>query len=337
MSSIAGISLSVVVLATVVAVFLLLLLWYVPKYQARRVPRKDRPGLENEFRKTLATILGGLAVLFGLFSTWQQLKYAGKSIQLSEEAQLSERYTKAIEKLGSQDLHLRLGGIYSLGQIAQRNDDHLWSVLLVLTAFVRDRAPYTAGKPAPMQLDADIQSAVGVISVQDFSPEPEASNPLQVIDLHGTDLRTGYLPGAWLRHVNFADAHLDSAKFPGAHMEKQTDFSNAYLQEAEFPGAHLDDAIFLGAHMNGAVLEGAILTNANLQGADLTGAYFKNAHLEGATLKEAVLDGAHLEGVDLSKVKEDLTWKQVCSAIRNGATVLPDYLKVTKNEKPCGK
>lgn len=55
--------------------------------------------------------LGGLAVLGGLL-------YTARIFRLSREGQLTERYTKAIEQLGSGTLDVRLGAIYALERLA---------------------------------------------------------------------------------------------------------------------------------------------------------------------------------------------------------------------------
>ncbi|MGA2219452.1 MAG: hypothetical protein ABSG51_15285, partial [Terracidiphilus sp.] len=51
---------------------------------------------ENEARKTLATVLGGLAIVVTIYSTWATL-------QISQEGQITDRFTKAIDELGSSD------------------------------------------------------------------------------------------------------------------------------------------------------------------------------------------------------------------------------------------
>ena len=65
------------------SVFLILLLWLFPKWQVRSVPSleaKDRFDRENEARKTLSQILGGLVLLIGFYFTWQNLKATQESL-----------------------------------------------------------------------------------------------------------------------------------------------------------------------------------------------------------------------------------------------------------------
>jgi len=96
---------------------------------------KDRMGhYENEARKTLAQILGGILVLVGLYFAW-------KRIEVSREDQITERFTRAIEQLGNEEsMAVRLGGIYALERIAKDSEKDHWIAMEVLTAYVREKA-----------------------------------------------------------------------------------------------------------------------------------------------------------------------------------------------------
>jgi hypothetical protein len=98
-------------------VFLLpfwLVLWKLPQWQVVAVPEvKDRLDLESKFRQTLAQILGGAALLIGLYFTSQTLL-------TTQEGQITDRFTKAITQLGdNNNLVVRLGGIYALERITK--------------------------------------------------------------------------------------------------------------------------------------------------------------------------------------------------------------------------
>jgi hypothetical protein len=47
------------------------------------------------------------------------LVFTGRNFILSREGQVTERYTKAIEQLGSDKLDVRIGGIYALERVAR--------------------------------------------------------------------------------------------------------------------------------------------------------------------------------------------------------------------------
>src|SRR5262249_17379533 len=93
--------------------FFWLLLWKLPQWQVAAVPEmKDRMDLESKSRQTLAQILGGAALLVGLYFTSQTLR-------TTQEGQITDRFTKAIDQLGTDTLAVGLGGIDVLDQMAR--------------------------------------------------------------------------------------------------------------------------------------------------------------------------------------------------------------------------
>ena len=86
--------------------------------------------LENSYRATLAQILGGSAVAIGIYFAWKNLKVA-------QEGQITERFTRAVNQLGSRKIEIRLGGIYALERISKESDKYYWIVMKILTAYVR--------------------------------------------------------------------------------------------------------------------------------------------------------------------------------------------------------
>ena len=53
---------------------------------------------------------------------------------------MTDRYTKAIEQLGSDKLDVRIGGIYALERIARDSPRDHPTVMEVLSAFIRDHS-----------------------------------------------------------------------------------------------------------------------------------------------------------------------------------------------------
>jgi hypothetical protein len=70
--------------------------------------------------------------------------------QLTEQGQITERFTRAIDQLGATDddgnprLEIRLGGIYALERIDKESPKRAYhsTVMEVLTAYVRENAPW---------------------------------------------------------------------------------------------------------------------------------------------------------------------------------------------------
>src|SRR5664280_1973712 len=125
-------------------------LWKGPQWQVARVEgldSKERFDKRNEARKTLATIIGGVAFLTGGYFTWRNFSLAQESVRISQEGQITDRFSKAIAQLGETDskgnpkLEVRLGGIYALERIANESERDHWPIMEVLCTYVRENAP----------------------------------------------------------------------------------------------------------------------------------------------------------------------------------------------------
>jgi hypothetical protein len=135
----------------ILALLIVAFLWFVPqlqgKYFSQNVPAEERPALVNEYRRTWAQIIGGFGLLLGLYFTWRR-------VEISQDQQVTERFTRAIDQLGATDddgnprLEIRLGGIYALERIARDSPARDYSTVMeVLTAYVRENAPWPAKSP----------------------------------------------------------------------------------------------------------------------------------------------------------------------------------------------
>jgi hypothetical protein len=184
------------------------------------------------------------------------LLFTARNFILSRVGQVTDRYTKAIEQLGSDKLDVRIGGIYALERVARDSARDHPTVMEVLSAFVRE---HSCEQWPPLEPDVaepgrwtrpDVQAALTVIGRRD------AKCHTQRIDLGG--------------------ANLDGANL-----------TRADLTYADLGGANLDDADLGGANLTDARLTGAYLRDANLRGANLTRADLTYVHLDGAILTDA--------------------------------------------------
>jgi uncharacterized protein YjbI with pentapeptide repeats len=248
------------------------------------------------------------------------LLFTARSFTLSREGQVTDRYTKAIEQLGSDKLDVRIGGIYALERIAGDSAKDHPTVMEVLTAFIREHSREQGPPSGPSgqeqtrpTLRADIQAAAAVIGRRDKRRD------IQQIDLRGTNLRGGAdlggadlsgadLSGADLGDANLSDANLSDAKLTRAKLTR-ANLSGADLSDAKLSDAKLDGAVLTrtdltradlsDAKLSDAKLDGAVLTRADLTRADLSGAFLGRANLGGAVLTRADLTGAALAGAFL--------------------------------------
>jgi len=285
----------------------ILILWKVPQWQVARVEGLDsekRFDKRNEARKTLATILGGIAFLTGGYFTWRNFNLAQENLKVTEQGQITDRYTKAIEQLGAVDskggprLEVRLGAIYSLEAIANESRSFHWPIMEVLCTYVRMNAPAereeSQAKPTsaakqmsrqkPVAGDelhprADIQAILTVLGRRDRKFEP----PEQYLDLAKTDLSGGDLHGAQLDKADLSWAHLEHMDLSGAHLSK-AHLANANLQNAVLIRADVDQADLTSATLTGRI--SAEQTSAGQTSAGQTSAGQTSA---GQTSEEIIL------------------------------------------------
>jgi hypothetical protein len=275
----------------------------------------DRFKLQNDARGALLQGLAGGVLLLGAYFTWRQVQTSREQLQhnakateeqlraardqltLAREGQITERFTRAIDQLGSGHLDVRLGGIYALERIARDSPDDRATIGEVLTAYVRGHAPWPPALEGQAAADlpmteiprlriraADVQAAMTVLGRGRFAdPDPEvrrldlADTDLRRVHLAGADLRRARLIGADLRDAYLGDANLRQARVGGADL-RHTRLGRADLREVDAGHADLRGSDLRGADLRDAVLDGAVL-----DGADLDGAVLDGAHADGST------------------------------------------------------
>ena len=124
----------------------------------------------------------------GLFAAGA-LVFTARNFTLSREGQVTDRYTKAIEQLGSDKLDVRIGGIYALERVARDSARDHPTVMEVLTAFIREHSreqwppsDHPAGREQERSTRPDVQAAVTVIGRRDRKRD------IRRIDLTGANL-----------------------------------------------------------------------------------------------------------------------------------------------------
>jgi len=312
----------VYVIIAFVLLFLTVFLWQIPIWQLRNkkdLSRNQILTLENEFRKTVAQILGGLFVLGGLFFTWSQLSATRESISISQQVFLTDRYSKAIDQLGSNNPQIRLGGIFSLEKLASSSKEYISVVNKVLATYIRQKSKDTSAYTFE-----ELQAAISVISFKE-------TNRDYLIDKdHGVNISNSLL-----RESDFDNARLSYAKLINSDFTQSTfvnaDLSNVSGMEANFSKANLKNSNlsqsnFYGSSFEQSIITGAIIKNSNLELVNLSEANLINCDLSGSDLSDAYLYGTILYGADLSKTK-GLTKDQLKVSRTNNSTKLPSYLK----------
>ncbi|MBB5075644.1 pentapeptide repeat-containing protein [Nonomuraea endophytica] len=270
---------------------------------ARRLAGESRPPTEDELRQmtvserveavnaarhTLIQAATGLVVIGGVVFTGLSLWFTAQSLDASlqaqrtaEQSQITDRYTKAVEQLGSAKLDVRLGGLYALERLAQDSTRDHQTVYDVLAAFVHEHDPSVKVRDddLPLRPATDVQAALTILGRRDTRQDKQGQ---------GHYLKGIRAQGADLRRANLSKADLTEANLNGAD-----------LAEARLTNARLVDVRLSPAFLNGADLSGADMRSANLTGADL-----RTANLRGADLRRADMRGADLRGLPADVVKQ---------------------------------
>jgi uncharacterized protein YjbI with pentapeptide repeats len=273
--------------------------------------------------QALAVVLTGTVGLIGLLFTWRNLsqtrKSTQRSLELTEQGQITERFTRAIDQLGETAdngdprLEIRLGGIYALERIDKESPERAYhsTVMEVLTAYVRENAPRPT-KASNKSPEGDFikppQGDPASSSGPDEAAEQEEGTK-QGVEPTSAPPRTDIQ--AILRVLNRREEdrvpknhRVQSLDLRGTNLQEawlwEADLSEAMLGDSVLQGANLFDADLSEANLFDADLSEANLTKANLTKANLSGANLSGANLSGADLTKANLSGADLSGADLS-------------------------------------
>jgi hypothetical protein len=111
-----------------------------------RVTPTELAHARNNVRTTLLQGFGGMVLLIGAYLTWRQTQISRaanrEELRLTREGQLTDRFTRAIEQLASDDVAIRVGGIYALGRVAEESAADRVAIADILTAYVRKQAPW---------------------------------------------------------------------------------------------------------------------------------------------------------------------------------------------------
>jgi hypothetical protein len=122
-----AVALVAIVLAIGAVVLYLLPAWLVPA--SPKLSLADRLHAASDWRNSMAQVATGAALLAGLYftgrtlrlnalATRQQHDIQTRTLQLSERGQITDRFSRAVDQLGSDKLDGRLGGIFALERIA---------------------------------------------------------------------------------------------------------------------------------------------------------------------------------------------------------------------------
>jgi hypothetical protein len=300
----------VVAAAALVTVLAALAVWLVPAWLVGHphLSTAARLSAMAGVRTAMIAFLGVLGGLGGLYYTGRTFRLSrdaqaatnantSKTLHLTEQGQITDRFTKAIDQLGSDSAEVVLGGIYALGRIMRDSPGDEAAIVAVLSALIRRRGKRKPDGTVPWSPDEaerdevkpsfTIQAALNVIA-QRTPADPLARPDLRDSDLRGARLGGAELTGASLRRSCLWKAHMDGAVLAGASLA-DADLTEARLADADLAGASLHRSCLVKAHLAGADLAGADLAGADLKRAVVTEGSLTREQLAAITNRGAIM------------------------------------------------
>lgn len=180
-----------------------------------------------------ASFVTGWLSLSGQKETFKwQRDYATKQIGLMQSGQITDRFMRAIEQLGSSSSQVRLGAVFALERIAGESPSDRPHIVSTLSALVRERLPASAVRDGYVhvlvQRAPDAQAALTALCRSPLSDDRHDSAEIGGLNLSRTDLRRASLKNADLRGANLWGARLENADLRGADLT-DSNLNNAYF------------------------------------------------------------------------------------------------------------
>lgn len=241
--------------------------------QLEPLTRAQRMTTVNQARSALVQMAGGLAVLGGFF-------YTVRTYKLSRLGQVTSRYESAIVQLGSENLAVRVGGIYALEQLGHEAPFVRQPIIDLLVSFVHTRSAELVTQQSGQRrwrssrsvvVADDIEIAFGVLSRR----WPKAR--IRQVDLDGVSLRKVRLRGISLDRATLSGAHLIGVSLVDASLQRAS-LRGVVLVDSDLSGAKLCHADLRDADMRGAILYETDFKGATLNGCDLRGCELSDAN-----------------------------------------------------------
>lgn len=250
----------------------------------------DSENPRGEAAKLLAQIIGGTAIIWGVFVANKRAKaiedgneQTKESNELTKEANITlekgntaERFKNAIEHLGSGVPAIVLGGIYALHQIAKDNKEYRNQVLNILCSYIREKASYKyepriKSNPNPNPFSGTGNRGREFGEMRAYVKPKESTIVIQtIIDILFKDVSTRII------YKGFK-ATLSNVKL------NNYDFNNCYFENVE-----ISDSLFISAEFDFAIFKNVTLKRSDFFKASFLQANFEEVGIDHSRLVDSV-------------------------------------------------
>ena len=240
---------------------------------------KDESGSAT-IRNIGLVIAGSLAIPLAIWRAVvaaKQASSAQRQTTTGQQGLLNERYQKAAEMLGNENLFVRLGGVYTLQALIEEYPEQYYvSCMRLLCAFVRTppvdkHLPLVSEEETSgslrLSLRGDVQAVMDMMRSRDdkliafekksafqldFRGAALKEGNLRSVNLSGADLRGANLSRAYAKGANLSHTGLSDANLSGAWLAA-SDLSGSYLDGTDISGTWFCDKSFSGGFATPAV------------------------------------------------------------------------------------
>jgi len=175
-----------------------------------------------------ATVIAGI----GLFLNYDN----------ANERLITERFSKAVEQLGSDKIETRLGGIYALERISKDSEKDYWTIIEILTAFVREHAKLSPEKDVKPITSKNALTTEAKDTPDKTQAPTQAEKERQILP-PPTDIQAVLTVLSRRAHTPFNTKMGDTTYISlGKFKISNVNLSQVNLQYADLEGADLQDA-----------------------------------------------------------------------------------------------
>ncbi len=212
---------------------------------------------DASFFRTLGYLFLAPFVVYGAYIAGNRWKNDSKKLENDREQLYNTIFSGAIAHLGHEQKSVRMGGVYTLLELAQKNSEYKKKIFEVLNYHIVSQTNQDFENHQKTQAKENQEEK------EKHKTSTEVQNILNLLFMNKENVK-------W-----FKDLGLE-----------------ANLMGADLQGAFLSKAYLKGANIVNINLQGVYLTDSNLQETFLMGANLQNADLENANLQRARIWGA---------------------------------------------
>ncbi len=254
------------------------------------------------------------AAFWSARSSARSARYAAKQAFISNEVNITERMSKAVEFLGSEKESARVGAILALERIAADSPRDHHTIFEQLSGFVKQRR---FKKDCEIgAVERDILLALNVIGRRRLRKQSSQID-LSQCDFRGIRLRYGFFEnvnffesnfdGASIFDCSFSESNLIRASFLGCII-KNSDFSKSKFQNSILDNARFSDCILKRCDFTRTKVRSMTIGASNLSGSKFVSNKFIKAEIFNVRLKNCIFSSLTFED---STIKNSILSKSI--------------------------